>query len=185
MKQIAIPAFLHEAFGERQDIREFVLIFVIGIGATALLLLVHPQAVSGLSVWRAALAALLILDVFAGCIANFTRGTNNYYAVRPTARRVFIAIHLHLPAVALLLGVAFVPALMVWAYTISGAVLVNSLKDSRHQRFIGGALFAFGLFAAPQFVGFPIYMLVVAQMFMLKVLFAFSVDHYGETQPGD
>lgn len=177
MKPIKIPGLLREAFGESQTILELATIFGFGIAATASLAFLQPEAFSAVPSWRTALALLLIFDVASGCIANFTRSTNVYYAGRFGARWTFIAIHVHLPLVALLLGVDSVAALVIWAYTILGTALVNGLARSPFQPFLGGTLLAIGLFATP-LMGLSLPILIVAQLFLLKVLYGFAVDHF-------
>lgn len=47
-------------------------IFLFGGLLTAVLYWMYPEMTFNLPVWRSALALLLIFDIFAGCIANFT-----------------------------------------------------------------------------------------------------------------
>ena len=125
-----------------------------------------------------ALALLLILDIIAGCAANFTRGTNDFYAARPAHRIGFIAIHIHLPVVLALAGLPLVPGLLVWAWTIAGAFLVNALNGRSSQVPVAGVLVAVGLGAAPLIGPWEPWALAVAQLFLVKVLYAFAVNHY-------
>jgi hypothetical protein len=178
MQRFAVPGFLHEAFGETQTWIEFLATIAFGIGGAVVLVWLHPQPFGDVPLWRSAFAIVLIFDIFAGCVANFTRGTNDYYGARPGARWVFIAIHVHLPAVALLLGMDLGFAMAVWAYTIAAAAIVNALRGTAVQPFVGALLLASGLLLAPQILSTSLPMLVIAQLFMVKVLYAFAVDHY-------
>ncbi|MGY6708790.1 MAG: hypothetical protein ACXIVF_10720 [Rhizobiaceae bacterium] len=177
MKSVAIPHFMHEALGESQSIASLTSVFGFGVLGTALLAFVGADLFHQLAWWRSLLALILIFDILAGCVANFTRGTNDYYRSRPRGRWIFVAIHVHLPLVALLLGADLMMALVVWAYTIAGAALVNLARFGKGQPVMGGLLLAFGLLAAPLLALSPM-MLAVAQLFLLKVLYAFAVDHY-------
>ncbi len=188
---IRIPPALHDVFGETQTTIELVTVLVFGTGLAAALFVLFPEMTQGLPWWRAGLAFLLVLDVFAGSVANFTRGTNRHYASASNSTRVmFIAIHVHLPVIAWLLGMNLWYAAAVWGYTIAGALVVNALKGSRLQSlhlFAAGVLLAGGLFAAVVGADVPRYFLGIALLFMVKVLFAFPVDHYNllneRTQP--
>jgi hypothetical protein len=137
-----------------------------------------------LPIWRSAIAYLLIVDIFAGCIANFTRSTNNHYAARDNERLVFIAIHLHILIVAWLLGISLWYAFVVWGYTIAGAFVVNAFKHSRFQIFVGGMLLSIGIALVALGIDVPKYFLVISLLFMMKVLFSFAVDHYGQAETG-
>lgn len=178
MKPLRIPAFLHDVFGERQSIGTIGAILLFGGGLTAALCWLFPELADRLPVWRSGLALLLIFDIFCGCLANFTESTSNYYAERRINRIVFIAIHVHIVLVALLLGTDLLSSIVVWAYTIVGASIVNVLTGKRSQRFIAGLLLAAGLGGVPLLPDMQPYMLPVCLLFMLKVLFGFAVDHY-------
>ncbi|MBU5445487.1 hypothetical protein [Paenibacillus sp. MSJ-34] len=179
MKQLRIPAFLHDVFGEKQSIGSILAILLFGGILTTALYWSFPELTNQLPVWRSALALLLIFDIFAGCIANFTASTSNFYAARKTNRIVFITIHFHLVLVALLLRTDIGYSLGVWAYTIIGAFIVNALIGKHSQLFVAGLLLSIGLGSIPMLPGITPYMLIVCILFMLKVLFSFAVDHYG------
>lgn len=175
---IRIPSFLRDMLGESQTLGELLSIGILSVGLTTTLFTAFPEMAQDLPIWRSILAYLLILDIAAGCVANFTRGTNNYYAVRPKERWIFIAIHVHLLLIAALLGTGFWHALIVWGYTIAGALAVNALHGSRIQLFTAGSLLVAGMAVAVLSVQVPNYFLLISLLFMLKVLFSFTVDHY-------
>ncbi len=181
---IRMPSYLHDVFGESQTVGELLAIVLFGVGGAAWLFFAFPEMTQDRSSWRIAIAFLLVVDVFAGCVANFTRSTNNYYAARSKQRLVFIAIHVHLLIVAWLLGMEFLSAFTVWGYTIVGAYVVNALKASRLQVFVAGVLLALGIASIVLGMKGPSYFLVISLLFMVKVQFAFAVDHYGQTQAG-
>ena len=178
MKQIRIPSFLHDVFGYRQSIGSLMAILLFGGMLTAALYLVFPELTDNLPVWRSFLALLLIFDIFSGCVANFTASTSNFYAERKTNRIVFIAIHVHIVLVALLLQTDIGYSIGVWAYTVFGAFIVNALIGKPSQRFIAGLLLSVGLGWIPMLSDMQPYMLIACLLFFLKVLFSFAVDHY-------
>ncbi|RXZ80869.1 hypothetical protein EBB07_16795 [Paenibacillaceae bacterium] len=178
MKQIRIPAFLHDVFGETQRVGSIVAILLFGGVLTAALYIIFPQLTDNLPKWRSVLAFLLIFDILSGCIANFTVSTSNYYASRKMHRIVFISIHFHIVLVALLINTAIWYAIAVWAYTIAGAIIVNALIGKHSQRFVAGWLLSLGLAGMPLLPAIQPYMLTICLLFMLKVLFGFAVDHY-------
>lgn len=175
--QIRIPSFLHDVFGETQTLGEILTIVLTGVGIATVLFAAFPEITQTLPLWRVALAYLLTLDIAAGCVANFTRSTNNHYAARSRERLVFIAIHVHILLLAGLLGVELLAAFLVWAYTIIGALVVNALHSHRLQVFVAGTLLTIGISLTLLGVEALKYFLVMASLFMLKVLFSFAVDH--------
>ncbi|MBW5446392.1 hypothetical protein GE107_10000 [Cohnella sp. CFH 77786] len=179
MKPIRIPAFLHEVFGQEQRMGIIGVILLFGGLMTGGLYFRFPEMADGIALWRSILAFLLIFDICSGCIANFTRATSDYYARYPRKRIVFIAIHVHLVLVALLLGTNVWQSLLVWAFTIAGAYSVNAVRGS-HQLFVAGVLLSAGIGWIPMLPDVEPYMVIIGILFMLKVLLSFSVDHYGK-----
>jgi hypothetical protein len=179
---VRIPPFLHDVLGESLTIGELLAIVVFGVGLATWLFFAFPEMTQGLSIWRSMIAYLLVVDICAGCVANFTRSTNNYYAARDKQRLVFIAIHAHILVAAWLLGTGPGNAVLVWGYTIAGALVVNALKGSPFQKFTGGLLLALGIAIIVSGTEVPRYFLIISLLFMVKVLFSFAVDHYGQAQ---
>lgn len=182
MRQLRIPSFLHDVFGEKQSVASILTILLFGGILTAALYGRFPELTGHLPAWRIALALLLIFDVFAGCIANFTASTSNFYAARKTNRIVFIAIHIHIVLIALLLNTNIGYSLGIWAYTIVGAFIVNALIGKHSQLFTAGLLLSAGLGCMPMLPGITPYMLIIGELFLVKVLFGFAVDHYGKAK---
>jgi len=173
----SVPAWLHDVFGETQTVLEVLLIITFGLAMTAVWLTQSPE-LAGLPWWKLLLAVLLAFDVFSGCIANFTRGTSNYYARRPRSRLVFIAIHVHLLVFAWLIGADMATAVMLWAGVIASVWVVNALMGHPSQ-LVTAAVFVCGAMAMVVFVGTGSGFTLVALFFAFKVIFSFGVDHYG------
>jgi len=182
---IRIPPFLHDVLGESQTVGEVLAIAVFGVGLATLLFLGFPELTQDLPLWRSAIAYLLVVDIVAGCVANFTYSTSKHYADSNKKRLVFIAIHVHILIVAWLLGVDFLPAVIVWGYTISGALVVNALKGNQLQLFVAGVLLATGISVAVLWLEAPKYFLVISLLFMMKLMFSFAVDHYGRQRKAE
>jgi hypothetical protein len=180
-----IPPFLGDILGESQTLVELLTIGVLSVGLSTFLFIAFPEMTQDIPVWRSILAYLLTLDIAAGCIANFTRGTSDYYAARSRERWIFIAIHVHLLLISGLLGVGLLHALVVWGYTISGALAVNALKGNRFQVFTAGSLLVVGVPVVILGPPVPRYFLVISLLFMIKVLYSFAVDHYRVTDIPD
>jgi hypothetical protein len=179
---VRIPESLHEVLGERQSRLEVAVVAGFGMAVTGWILVTGRDLLIGVPAWRAVLAGLLILDVAAGSAANLTHGTNRYYARRARHRLVFIAVHVHLLAIAWLLAAPLAPATIVWASTIVAALVVNQLSGSSLQTFVGGVGLALGIVLIVMLtpsMGPPL--AAVAALFLMKVAFAFAVDHYQDS----
>ncbi|KPH65439.1 MULTISPECIES: hypothetical protein [Pseudoalteromonas] len=177
MAYFKTPQFLHEVFGEKQSMLEVsctVLFALVGSW------LVYFVADIKLDNWQVILAFILIADVLAGCIANFSLGTNAFYAKRPKNRLIFIAIHVHIVAIAWLLSQPMDIALIIWTYTIVTACVVNALHGKSIQGFIAANLMCYGIFLLI-YLSLPTWFLMVSVFFMIKVLFSFAVDHYRQS----
>lgn len=171
------PPSLHEVLGEAPSAREVSAVLLFGLGVAVWVMLALGATTASLPWWRVAVAALLVTDIAAGCVANFTRSTNTFYATRPNKRWVFIAVHLHVLGVAWALGAAPSVALAVWAYTMVVASAVNWLMPGPTQTFAGGLGLAVAVAWLPQ-SGAPPPLVVVYLLFVMKVAFSFAVDHY-------
>lgn len=173
---IKIPNMFHEVFGERQNLVQLISVLLFGIIPTTLLFIYYPSIYYENPLWRNVLAFLLIFDIFAGCIANFTNSTSEYYANNKKRQIIFILIHFHLILVGILLGVSIWSVILVWLYTIICAFIIISLRKA-DQIFVAGLLLCIGIAGIP-ILGMENFMTIVSMLFMIKVLYSFSVNHY-------
>ncbi|MCM3620365.1 hypothetical protein M3936_22675 [Sutcliffiella horikoshii] len=173
---IKIPAYLHEVFGERQNILQLAAIFFFGVIFTSILYIYYSNNSYEVASWRKILAFLIIFDILCGCIANFTKSTSNYYAKDKKKQIIFILIHVHLLFVGFLLGTSSLAVTLVWIYTVICSFIVISIKGA-NQIFVAGLLLCIGIGVTPM-LGMESYMLIISMLFMIKVVFSFSVDHY-------
>lgn len=176
MKYFKTPEFLFEVFGEKQSILEVVCTVLFALLGSWI---IYSIADIELSNWKSVVAYILIADVLAGCIANFSFGTNEFYAKRPKNRLIFIAIHIHILLIAWLLAEPMNIAFIIWGFTIVSAFIVNALSGKSIQSFIAANFMCYGIFLLI-FLSLPAWFLMISMFFMIKVLFSFSVDHFGK-----
>lgn len=177
MKSFKVPASLNEVFGEQQTFIEVAVTLVTSLAACLIIYVSLYPSISDVSSWALIAGFILVWDVLAGCIANFTYGTNQYYAVREKSRWVFIAIHFHIIVIAWLLDGPLYLSVWIWAFTIASAIAVNLLKGHRLQLFVAANLVCIGLFLI--FVlAMPVWFSLVSVFFLFKVVLSFAVDHY-------
>lgn len=179
MTLIAIPSPLHDVFGTRQSPASLALIF---LAVPLAVLAVWPTLLT-IELWRAALAAVLVADIAAGAVANLTRGTNDHYSASARRRVVFLAVHVHLPVVALLLELPLLPALVAWAMTIIAGTIVVLPQTSMLQRPVAGVAIVVVLSVTMLFVDTSTVLLFITALFALKVVLSFAVDHSRQTGP--
>jgi hypothetical protein len=179
---IQIPKFLHELFGTQQNLYELVLIILFTIISTLGVALYTSSYWLTLTWVQSLVLWLLFLDIAGGVVANLSEGTNNYYNTRPKARWIFIAIHIQPLILAVVLDSPISIALMVWLYTLLSASLINSLRDKVYHRLLAGVLTAIALIGFVLSEGsLPTPITLFYLLYMVKVIYSFSVDHTGKT----
>ena len=140
-------------------------------------------ALSSVELWRAVLAALLVADIAAGAVANVTRGTNDQYAASARRRIVFLVVHLHLPAIALLLHLPLLPALVAWALTIVAGSIIALSPLTTQQRPAAAMAVVVILSVSMLITETTTTLLFVTALFAIKVVLSFAVDHSRATVP--
>ena len=179
MAVISIPKPLHDVFGVRQSRASLALILL----AMPIAVLAVLPALFAVEPWRGVVAALLVADMGAGAVATFTRGTNEHYAASTRRRAIFLAVHVHLPVVALLLGLPIVPAVVGWALTIAAGAVVVLLQSSTLQRPAAALGVIVVLSVTTIIAGTTVPLLFITALFAIKVVLAFAVDHSRATGP--
>lgn len=177
-KKINIHPQLHDVFGEQQSLIELLLIILFGLSVPAVLYYLNADYLNNIATWKIVVAMVFIADIAAGCVANFTKSTNNFYATRAKHRWIFIGIHFHILIVAFGLETDLYNAGIIWVYTMVGASIVNLSKGSTAHVFVGGFILSFGLTLSLLLPNVHPIMTIIQALFMLKVIFSFSVDHY-------
>ncbi|MGZ0211570.1 MAG: hypothetical protein ACKVI4_03755 [Actinomycetales bacterium] len=176
MTMISVPSFLHDVLGRQQSRSALLLIAV----AVAIALLSITPSFGDLELWRSVLAALLLADIAAGAAANLSASVNDHYATRPRSRWIFLAIHVHLVIVALLINAPLMPALIAWAATVAAGTLVNLGAGHATQRVTAGTGLIAILCMLPLLPDQEPALLAISSLFAFKVVFAFAVDHHAD-----
>jgi hypothetical protein len=179
-KTIQIPKFLHELFGTQQNRSELILIILFTITSTLLAAWFTAPYWQTLVWYQNLVLWLLFLDISGGVVANLSEGTNNYYNARPNARWLFIAIHIQPLLLAVVLESPINIAFAVWLYTLICASIINSLRAMVYHRLLAGALLATAIIVyVLSDVTLPIPITLAYILYMMKVIYSFSVDHTG------
>lgn len=176
MKTIVIPSVLHEVFGKQQRVLEMLVVLLVATAAPAIFVAAGALR-PATPLWRVAIALVLVFDIAAGAVANLTRGTNDHYKERYRSRIVFIAAHWHLVALFAVLSYPIGASLLITAYTLATAFLVNACYGTAIQRVLGGALAITGTFAIA-FLQLSPPLFALSCVFLFKVSYSFAVDHH-------
>jgi len=177
VKYIKINDFFHDVFGKKQSIVELIAIFLFCFIATYFIFANYSWDTQEIITWKIIAAFILVADIMAGCIANFTFSTNEHYVKQSKKRLYFILFHIHLLVISFLLDAYFVYAFIFTVYTIGAACIVNALMGKRLQRFIAANLVFYGLILILYFT-LPLWFILISLFFMIKLIFSFSVNHY-------
>jgi hypothetical protein len=173
-REIDVPKWLHELHGERTRLSTLVMVYAAALlcgGLTA-----WQLALTGLSGWKVALAALLLLDVGGGVVANLSSSTSLYYQQNPKLRLPFIAMHVvHPAALAALFPQSWMYFVFVMVFTLGGTYAVNALRDRELQQNLAALLVVVGSalsFLFPQAI--PV-LYLFSPLFMVKLILGFAV----------
>jgi hypothetical protein len=177
-KMIKMPKFFHDILGEESHVISLFLIAGVTAVIMGWLALTESDVFIQNGRLKGGIGFLFLMDIIAGTVANFTKGTNDYYAARPANRWVFIAVHIQPILIAWLLGFQLQGAVLIWGFTILSVSLVNVLKGTLHQRVVSGALMSLGIFLSlVLYKDSSMVMLLMSIFFVIKVIYSFGVDH--------
>lgn len=178
MNRIKVPKFFHDILGEETQPIALGLILSVTALVMGYLTMSEGNIFISAGLFKGLLGFILLADIIAGTVANFSAGTNDFYARRSKNRWAFIAVHIQPLLIAWLLGFSVTHAALLWIFVILSAVIVNALMGKAHQRIVAGALMSLGVFIALNLYGAEsMSMQVMAVFYVIKVVFSFGVDH--------
>jgi hypothetical protein len=174
-KKIRIPKILHEIHGEETNLATIICTYLAGIivAAVFFLALNKPE----IPFWKTLVLSVVMLDVGAGAVANFSYSTNKYYEDNHRLRLPFILIHIFHPAImAWLMPKYLIYFLFCYLFTATGAIIVNAIRKYEIQNIVASLLVASG-------ITISIFCLVLDDrilytfgcLFMIKIILGFSV----------
>jgi hypothetical protein len=96
-KKIQVHKFLSEVFGRETTTFDLLAIIISSVSFAVLTLFVKWNA--DITIIKKIILTILALDIGGGVVANFTTGTNNYYAESLRKRYLFVLFHLLQPSI--------------------------------------------------------------------------------------
>ena len=168
-------SFSREFLGDTPTKRNMVIIGGITILSVGVIGYKNFTQLSSLPIWKSILFLVVLSDIFAGAIGNFTKSTQEHYKNNAKKRVIFLFMHiLHIGILALAVGhVWYTFGLLT--YTIIAGLLVNFTKTVKKQEVNASAVICLGLllfyvvFPAPQIL------IWLPAVLLLKLVMGFSV----------
>ena len=174
-QKIKVHQSLHELFG-RETTRLDVFVILFGSFALAFATQILCWG-SELSIAKKIILAFISLDIGGGIIANFTEGTNNYYAENVKKRYVFIAIHILQP---LILTWIFpnnlFPILILAGYILMSSFIVTSIKRKYIQKTVAIIMLLFSIILLFLVNLSTQALQLILLIYSIKLILAFSVN---------
>jgi len=173
--KIKVNRFLSELFGHETTTFDLLSIVVSSFSFAGLTLILKWNA--NISNIKIIMLTILTLDIAGGIVANFTRGTNNYYAESLRRRYLFVFFHLLQPSILIWIFPSELLAILgVSLYTLTSSIIVLNIKKQYDQRIIAVTLLLFSLFLSTLLKYTDPLTKMIMQLFSIKLILAFSVN---------
>jgi prepilin signal peptidase PulO-like enzyme (type II secretory pathway) len=120
---------------------------------------------------------LLALDIAGGVVANFTKGTNNYYAESLRKRYFFVLFHLLQPSILIWIFPNELQAILgISIFTLISSIIVLNIKKQYNQRITAITLLVLSFILSILLNYSDPLLQIVMQLFSIKLILAFSVN---------
>jgi hypothetical protein len=173
--KISVLRFFHELFGQETTTLDLLAIIISSFSLAGLTLILIWDA--ELPVTKKTVLIILASDIGGGVVANFTTGTNNYYAESLRKRYLFIFFHLLQPSFLVWIFPSELLAILgVTIFTLTSSIIVLNTKKQYNQRIVAITLLLLDLILST-FLNYtnPLAQLIM-QLFSIKLILAFSVN---------
>ena len=130
-----------------------------------------------ISNFKLVILTILALDIGGGVVANFTTGTNNYYAESLRKRYLFVLFHLLQPSILIWIFPSELIAILgVSLFTLTSSIIVLNIKKQYNQRIVAITLLFFSLILSTLLNYSDPLTKMIMQLFAVKLILAFSVN---------
>jgi membrane glycosyltransferase len=173
--KIKVHRLLRELFGLETTRFDLLAIIISAVSFAALTLILNSN--SAALATKAIVLIILALDIGGGVVANFTTGTNNYYAESLQKRYLFVIFHLLQPSVLIWIFPNELLAILgVSIFTLTSSLIVLNIKKNYNQRIIAVTLLLLSLILSTILNYTDPLAQVIMQLFSVKLILAFSVN---------
>ena len=174
-KKIQVHKFLSEVFGHETTMFDLLAIIICSISFAILTLFVKWNA--DITIAKKIILTILALDIGGGVVANFTTGTNFYYAESLRKRYLFVLFHLLQPSILIwIFPSELIAVLGVSLFTLTSSIIVLNIKKQYNQRIVAIILLLLSLILSTLLPYTDPLTQIIMHFFSLKLILAFSVN---------
>ena len=174
-KKIQVHKFLGEVFGRETTTFDLLVIIISSVSFALLTLFVKWNA--DITIIKKIILTILALDIGGGVVANFTTGTNNYYAESLRKRYLFVLFHLLQPSILIwIFPSELIAVLGVSLFTLTSSIIVLNIKKQYNQRIVAITLLLLSLILSTLLSYTDQLIQIIMHFFSLKLILAFSVN---------
>jgi membrane glycosyltransferase len=174
-KKIQVHKFLFELFGRETTTFDLLAIVISSFSFAGLTLILKWNA--NISIIKIIMLTVLSLDIAGGVVANFTTGTNNYYAESLRKRYLFVLFHLLQPSILIWIFPSELIAILgVSLFTLTSSIIVLNIKKQYNQRIVAISLLLLSLILSTLLPYTDPLTQIIMHFFSLKLILAFSVN---------
>jgi membrane glycosyltransferase len=174
-KKIQVQRYLVELFGRETTTFDLLAIIISSFSFAGLSLILKWNA--NISIIKIIMLTILALDIAGGVLANFTTGTNNYYAESLQKRYLFVLFHLLQPSILIwIFPNELLAVLGVSIFTLISSIIVLNIKKHYNQRIVAVTLLLLCLILSTLLNYTDTLTQMIMQLFSIKLILAFSVN---------
>lgn len=176
MKKRKMPTFLQPFLGEETTLIFIFLMFVFSIGMTLLTILISDFRFRLLETYRQVILVFLMIDIYAGMMANFNPSTHDYYNKHPFLKKIFVIIHPHALIIPFLTITEFTYGLYMYVLLVAANVIVFLIKNRNQQEIVAIVFNLFTGFLLFALFDLPTYVQILYLSLVIKLIYAYSVE---------
>ena len=174
-KKIQVHKFLFELFGRETTTFDLLAIVIGSLSFAGLMPILKWN--TDISNFKLIILTILALDIAGGVVANFTTGTNNYYAESLRKRYFFVLFHLLQPSILIwIFPSELLVILGVSLFTLTSSIIVLNVKKQYNQKIVAITLLLLCLILSTLLNYTDTLSQMIMQLFSIKLILAFSVN---------
>ena len=170
-----VHRLFHELFGRETTTFDLLAIVISSFSVAGLTLALKWNA--NISIFKLIMLTILSLDIAGGVVANFTTGTNNYYAESLRKRYFFVLFHLLQPSILIWISPNELQVILgVSIFTLTSSIIVLNIKKHNTQKIVAITLLLLSFMLSVLLNYSDLLLQIVMQLFSIKLILAFSVN---------
>ena len=170
-----VHRLFHELFGRETTTFDLLAIVIGSLSFAGLTPILKWN--TDISNFKLIILTILALDIAGGVVANFTTGTNNYYAESLRKRYFFVLFHLLQPSILIwIFPSELLVILGVSLFTLTSSIIVLNVKKQYNQKIVAITLLLLCLILSTLLNYTDTLSQMIMQLFSIKLILAFSVS---------